>query len=116
MLLAGTVVSVLMVWLQPQSAFADAYPYIFGAWSNVGLNDWLVLTLLAGFAIINGMLLGGAYQTAPPAIVSTFEYSYLVFVAVWDISFFGIAPSVASISGMVLIVAAGLLVLRRKAR
>jgi drug/metabolite transporter (DMT)-like permease len=116
MLLAGTVVSVLMVWLQPQSTFADAYPYIFGAWSNVGLNDWLVLTLLAGFAIINGMLLGGAYQTAPPAVVSTFEYSYLVFVAVWDISFFGIAPSVASISGMVLIVAAGLLVLRRKAR
>ncbi|WP_181179734.1 DMT family transporter [Mesorhizobium sp. B2-7-1] len=114
MLLAGTVASVLMLWLQPQGTFADAYPYIFGAWSKVGLNDWLVLALLAGFAIINGMLLGGAYQTAPPAVVSTFEYSYLVFVAVWDILFFGIAPSVASVSGMVLIVVAGLLVLRRK--
>lgn len=114
MLLAGAVVSLSMLWLQPQGTFADAYPYIFGAWSKVGLNDWLVLTLLAGFAIINGMLLGGAYQTAPPAVVSTFEYSYLVFVTVWDILFFGIAPSAASISGMVLIVVAGLLVLRRK--
>lgn len=116
MLLAGTVFSVLMLWLQPQGAVADAYPYIFGTWSNVGLTDWLVLTLLAGFAIANGMMLAGAYQAAPPAVVSTFEYSYLVFVAAWDILFFGIAPTVASVSGMVLIVVAGLLVLRRKAK
>lgn len=116
MLLAGTVVSVLMLWLQPQGAVANAYPYIFGTWSNVGPTDWLVLTLLAGFAIANGMMLAGAYQAAPPAVVSTFEYSYLVFVAVWDILFFGIAPTVASVSGMVLIVVAGLLVLRRKAK
>ena len=114
MLLAGAVVSVLMLWLQPHGAVANAYPYIFGAWSNVGPTDWLVLTLLAGFAIVNGMLLAGAYQAAPPSIVSTFEYCYLVFVAVWDIIFFGIAPTVASVSGMVLIVVAGLLVLRRK--
>lgn len=116
MLLAGAIVSVLLLWLKPQVAITNAYPYIFGTWSNVGLTDWLVLTLLAGFAIANGMLLAGAYQAAPPAVVSTFEYSYLVFVAVWDILFFGIAPTVASISGVVLIVAAGLLVLRRKAK
>jgi drug/metabolite transporter (DMT)-like permease len=105
-----------MVWVQPHGAVANAYPYIFGAWSNVGLTDWLVLMLLAGFAIVNGMLLAGAYQAAPPSIVSTFEYCYLVFVAVWDTIFFGIAPTVASVSGMVLIVVAGLLVLRRKTK
>lgn len=116
MLLAGAVVSVLILLLLPQGAVANAYPYIFGAWSHVGLTDWLVLTLLAGFSIANGMLLAGAYQSAPPAVVSTFEYSYLVFVAVWDILFFGIAPTLASVSGMVLIVVAGLLVLRRKAK
>jgi drug/metabolite transporter (DMT)-like permease len=116
MLLAGIVASVLMLLLQPQGAMANAFPYIFGTWSNVGLSDWLVLTLLAGFAIANGMMLAGAYQAAPPAIVSTFEYSYLVFAAVWDIVLFGIAPTVASVSGMVLIAAAGLLVLRRRAK
>jgi len=116
MLMAGAFVSVLMFCFQPQGTTASAYPYIFGTWSHVGLNDWLILTLLAGFAIVNGMLLAGAYQAAPPAIVSTFEYSYLVFVAVWDILFFGIAPTVASVSGMVLIFVAGLLVLRRKAK
>ncbi|HEY7687881.1 MAG TPA: DMT family transporter [Dongiaceae bacterium] len=114
MMLAGAAVSVLMLWVQPHGAVANAYPYIFGAWSNVASTDWLVLMLLAGFAIVNGMLLAGAYQAAPPSIVSTFEYCYLVFVAVWDTLFFGIAPTVASASGMVLIVVAGLLVLRRK--
>ncbi|MEM7464579.1 MAG: DMT family transporter [Pseudomonadota bacterium] len=116
MLTAGVVFSLLLYWFKPQGEVVRDYPYIFGLWSTVDLADWLVLSLLAGFAIVIGMLLAGAYQAAPPAIISTFEYSYLVFVAVWDILFFGIAPSFASISGMVMIVAAGLLVLRRDAR
>jgi drug/metabolite transporter (DMT)-like permease len=72
-----------------------------------------VLLLLAGFSVAIGMMLAGAYQAAPPSTVATFEYSYLVFAAVWDILFFGIALTVASITGMTLIVAAGLFVLHR---
>ncbi len=116
MLTAGAVFSVILFWFKPQGEVVQDYPYIFGLWSTVELTDWLVLLLLASFAIGIGMLLAGAYQAAPPAIISTFEYSYLVFVAVWDILFFGITPTFASISGMVMIVAAGLLVLRRNAR
>ena len=114
MLIVGLIVSALLVWFNPQGDVAKAYPYIFGLWSSLGITDWLVLALLAVFAIVIGILLAGAYQAAPPSIVSTFEYSYLVFVAVWDILFFGIAPTIISISGMTLIVLAGLLVLRRK--
>ena len=114
MLLAGIIVSLLLVWLKPQGGIAEKYPYIFGTWSAVDLSDWLILALLAAFAIVIGMMLAGAYQAAPPSVVATFEYSYLVFVAVWDIVFFGIAPTVTSVSGMVLIVIAGLLVLRRR--
>lgn len=114
MLIVGLIVSALLVWINPQGEIAEAYPYIFGLWSSLGITDWLVLALLAVFAIVIGILLAGAYQAAPPSIVSTFEYSYLVFVAVWDILFFDIAPTIVSISGMTLIVLAGLLVLRRK--
>jgi len=116
MLFAGVVVSVILVALKPQSEMANAYPYIFGIWSNVSLTDWLVLALLAVFTIAIGMLLAGAYQAAPPAIVSTFEYSYLVFVSVWDILFFSNSPTAVSITGMILIVVAGLLVFRRNGR
>jgi len=114
MLAAGLIVSGILVWLQPQGQMINAYPYIFGTWSAVEFTDWLVLALLAGFAILIGMMLAGAYQVAPPSVISTFEYSYLVFVAIWDILFFGISPTVISITGMVLIVSAGLLVLRRQ--
>ena len=98
MLLAGLIVSVILLTLKPQGEIATAYPYIFGLWSDVSLTDWLVLALLAVFAIVVGMLLAGAYQAAPPAIVSTFEYSYLIFVVVWDILFFGNSPTTVSIT------------------
>jgi len=113
MMVAGAIVSVFLIWHNPQSEMAKSYPYIFGLWSSVSLIDWLVLLVLAGFTIVIGILLAGAYQAAPPAIVSTFEYSYLIFVAVWDILFFNSSPTVASVTGMVLIVVAGLLVLHR---
>ncbi|WP_108879401.1 EamA family transporter [Anderseniella sp. Alg231-50] len=114
MLLAGIVVSILLISLQPPAEMVEVYPYIFRGWSTVDPTDWLVLLLLAGFAVVLGMMLAGAYQAAPPSVVATFEYSYLVFVAVWDILFFDTAPTVTSITGMILIVVAGLLVLHRK--
>ena len=114
MLMAGLIVSALLLWLQPSGEIAARYPYVFGQWSAVELSDWGVLALLAVFAIGIGMMLAGAYQAAAPSIVSTFEYSYLMFVAVWDIAFFGISPTIASVAGMVLIVTAGLLVLHRR--
>lgn len=113
MLLAGIAVSLFLVSRMPQGEIVTAYPYIFGGWTRVSPTDWLVLLLLAGFAVVIGMMLAGAYQAAPPSTVATFEYSYLVFVALWDVLFFDIAPTLATITGMILVVAAGLLVLRR---
>ncbi len=114
MMAGALIVSAMLFWLSPQGEMVDAYPYIFGVWSTVDPADWFVLIMLAGFAIVIGMMLAGAYQAAPPSTVSAFEYSYLVFVAVWDIVFFSISPTIATVSGMILIVAAGLLVLGRK--
>jgi len=113
MLLVGLALSLVLASLSHESEIAQDYPYIFGSWSSVDMNDWLVLTLLAGFSIVIGSLLAGAYQAAPPSKISTLEYSYLVFVAVWDILFFDILPTINSVTGMVLIVVAGLFVLHR---
>ncbi|MEM0947224.1 MAG: DMT family transporter [Pseudomonadota bacterium] len=114
MLAAGLVVSGVLVMAQPTSETAAAFPYIFGAWSTVEASDWFVLVALAGFAILLGMMLAGAYKAAPPAIVGTFEYSYLVFVACWDILFFKISLSGATLAGMAMVVVAGAMVLRSK--
>ncbi|MEP0945003.1 MAG: DMT family transporter [Rhizobiaceae bacterium] len=110
---AGIVISLLISIVQPSGEIAQAFPYIFGTWATLSANDWAVLVLLAVFAVGVGMLLAGAYQAAPPPTVATFEYSYLVFVALWDIVFFALMPSMVSVAGMMLIVGAGLLVMRR---
>ncbi len=114
MLLAGVMISLVLVIVRPQGELIDAYPYIFGIWSSVEITDWLILAMLAGFSIGIAVLLAGAYRAAPPAVIATFEYSYLVFVAAWDFLFFGLALSGATGAGMVMIVSAGVLVLYSK--
>lgn len=114
MLLSGVLVSLLIVVLGTPSELTADYPYIFETWSSVGSKEWFILAVLAGFSIVLALMLAGAYKAAPPAIVATFEYSYLVFVAAWDVLFFGLALSDTTLIGMTMIAAAGMLVLRSK--
>ena len=114
MMMGGLIFSFGILVLQPSGPIFDANPYIFGSWATLSADDWGVLALLAGLSILISLLLAGAYKVAPPTVVSTFEYSYLVFVAIWDMLFFSLAPTLATASGMVMIVVAGLLVLNRK--
>jgi len=116
MLLAGLLVSMLLYLQSPQGQIAQSYPYVFGTWSAIETTDWLLLGLLAALAVVIGMMLAGAYQIAPPPVMATFEYSYLVFAAVWDLLLFKIVPTSASVTGMLLIVMAGLMVIHRKTR
>jgi drug/metabolite transporter (DMT)-like permease len=115
MFLAGCIISLALFTLKPSTAFFQTYPYLFGQWSSVSGSDILVLILLAVFAVCIGMMLAGAYQLAPPATVATFEYSYLVFVAAWDILFFGIPITTSTMLGMVMVFGAGVLILRKPA-
>ncbi len=112
MCLAGLAISVALVIWPPADSLAAANAYVFGPWSRVTPTDWLFLVALGLFAVVIGMLLARAYQVAPPATVATFEYSYLVFAAAWDILVFGTAPTPMSLIGMTMIVGAGLMVIR----
>lgn len=114
MCLAGFVVSGALIFATPVGPPAEGSAYLLGPWSPVSGADWLVLVGLAGFAAAIGMMLAQAYKIAPPATVATFEYSYLVFVAAWDILVFDTPLTVLSLVGMALIVAAGLLVIRSR--
>ncbi len=65
--------------------------------------------LLVGIAIG----LATAYQAAPPVVVATFDYSYLIFATLWGYAIFSQLPDAPTILGMMLIAGAGLLVIRR---
>ena len=51
-----------------------------------------------------------AYQIAPPPIIATFDYGYLVSAALWGFVFFSEEPNLPTLGGMILITVAGLLV------
>ena len=51
-----------------------------------------------------------AYQIAPPSIIATFDYAYLISAALWGFVFFSETPDLLTLGGMVLITMAGLLV------
>ena len=55
------------------------------------------------------------YQIAPPQIIRTFDYAYLVPAAIWGFVFFTEKPDALTLLGMALITVAGLLVAQRKA-
>ncbi|MEM7206634.1 MAG: DMT family transporter [Pseudomonadota bacterium] len=113
MMAAGAVISLLVFVVNPAGPFAASHPYLFGAWTPMGQPEWMVLALLAVLSVIITMGLAASYKAAPPPTIATFEYCYLIFVTAWDLLIFALAPSLATIAGMLLIVGAGLLVLRR---
>jgi len=110
---AGVLLSVaLFLWPATAEQAAGA-PFVLGAWSSIGTSEWLLVAGLSVLAVLIAMALAGAYQLGKPATVATFDYSYLVFMAVWDYLFFSISPTVTTTIGILLIVSAGLLVLRK---
>lgn len=89
-------------------------PFLLRPWAPMAATDWLVM---AGLGILSaGFFLGvaRAYQIAPPQIIATFDYGYLVSAAIWGYVFFAETLDGATIAGMVLITAAGLLAAGRR--
>ncbi len=110
-LLATGVVALLQP-LMPLIESGASYPFLLGNWILMGAREWGVIALLAFLIVIIGTGLAKAYQSAPPSLIATFDYTYLPFAALWGFLFFAERPDLATIAGMILIVIAGLLVIR----
>ena len=111
MMLSGFLVAVGMFIWQPGEALVTAEPQLFGPWPSLDWADVALLTLMAILTIAASTLVARSYQIAPPSIVATFEYSYLIFAAFWD-SLSGDLPGPIGLTGIALIFLAGVLLLR----
>ena len=87
-----------------------AFPFLVGDWMPMGVREWGLMALLGALAAAYFVGVARAYQIAPPPIIATFDYGYLVSAALWGFVFFAEKPDALTILGMVLITAAGLLV------
>jgi len=110
---AGVLMSiVLMIWPASPAQLEQA-TFILGPWGSLTTFQWILVAGLSSLAVLISMALAGAYQLGRPSTVATFDYSYLVFVVIWDYLIFNITPTVTTTVGISLIVLAGMLVLRR---
>ncbi len=106
--------AIFLIWLWgPSNAETEAYPFLLGRWISMGMQEWLAGGLLATAVIIGSVFAAIAYQSGPSSIVSTFDFAYLAFAALWGFLFFAEVPDAITVTGMVLIVAAGILAVRR---
>jgi drug/metabolite transporter (DMT)-like permease len=107
-------IATFYIWIWgPSSSAVDTYGFLLGQWIAMGSLEWLALGLLATAILIGSVGAAVAYQAGPSSIVATVDFSYLAFATVWGLVFFAEVPDAITVTGMIMIVAAGVLSVRR---
>jgi drug/metabolite transporter (DMT)-like permease len=106
--------AIIAIW-HPTDAQTSVYPFLLGYWIDMGPREWGIIAALAVLMVAISTGLAKAYQSAPPAIIATFDYSYMLFAAFWSFAVFAQTPDTMTILGMLMIAGAGFLVMQRPA-
>ena len=116
-LIAGSIAAVLGLTFGDGRFDNEKYSeieFVVRAWS---LGDPSIMLSLIGLSVVGvggfGFLLQ-AYRIADPAVVSPYEYSFLIWMILWGYLFWGDIPSAREAAGMLLIVSAGIYMFYRE--
>jgi drug/metabolite transporter (DMT)-like permease len=109
LLAVGIAGSLAIVVVEP----ASTDRFLLGGWSAMSGEDWLVMAGLGTVMVVIATGAARAYQIGAPAVVATFDYTYLVSAMLWGVLFFSETLDVIAVAGIAMIVIAGLLVLRQ---
>jgi drug/metabolite transporter (DMT)-like permease len=112
MIVGAVATAAVAVWA-PAESRAAAYPFLLGHWTTMGIREWEVILLLAVLIVAISAGVAKAYQSGPPAVIATFDYTYLVFAAFWSFAIFSELPDATTAIGMLLIAGAGMLAVSR---
>ena len=105
------------LWLwQPGPQQQAIAPFLLGDWVALDLRAGSILALLAAANLAIHVSLAKAYQSAPPPVIATFDYGYLVFAAAWAFVLLSEVPSATTLAGMAMIAGAGLITVWRRRR
>lgn len=109
-LMTGLIVTSGLAVIDLEADAKAAYPFLLGDWGPMGAKEWGIMALLGILSAAYFMGVAKAYQIAPPSVIATFDYAYLISAALWGFVFFSERLDSLTVGGMVLITAAGLLV------
>jgi drug/metabolite transporter (DMT)-like permease len=113
--LRGTSATSLIAWQTTGALVFGAVLSPFG-WVPPSFRDFALLSLLGVVAMVAHMLVAQSLRIAQAAIVAPFQYTLIVWAALFGWLFFGEWPNNLMIFGAVVIVASGLYLLWREGR
>ena len=109
----GFVATVIITVWDPSELIVNQNSFLFGNWLWPDTMGWLAMAVLGIVIVIGSTFAAIAYQNGPSATVASFDYSYLVFSAMWGLIFFSEVPDLLSVVGMLMITGAGLIAVRQ---
>lgn len=90
----------------------DWASFITGPWHAMTPRDWAMIAALAALILVLSISLAHAYQSPRPELIAALDYVYMIFVVFWGYVVFAEVPDLMTLSGIALIVAGGLMMLR----
>ena len=87
--------------------------FLNGPWVEMGRSEWVAITLLAVSILIGSVGTAVAYQNGPASVLGVFDFGYVGFAVIWGILLFGEVPDAVTFLGIGLIVASGVMSVRR---
>ncbi len=95
------------------SLIVSAIP-LFWFWQTPGSKQWILLILLGAFGTMGQLFLTKSYLLAPASRIAPFTYSSILFAAIIGWLFWGELVTLITITGALLIIVAGIIILREK--
>lgn len=86
--------------------------FLVRSWVWPTVSDGLLIASCGVIAATGMMFLTTAYRIARASLVTSFEYSGILWAPMWGFLFFGEVPRLTTVAGALLIVGAGLVALR----
>jgi drug/metabolite transporter (DMT)-like permease len=109
----GVFATVLIAFLNTLSPEPTDFPFLLGPWSQMDNSEWLVMGMLTISILIGSIGTAIAYQLGPPSVLGTVDFAYVGFAALWGFILFVEIPDKITLSGMIFIVSAGVLAVKR---
>jgi len=94
----------------------DVTGFLSPDWTAMSVTAWRSIAILAGLILVASLGTAVAYQVAPASTVGTFDFAYVGFALIWGVVFFGERPDAMALSGIGLIIVAGVLAVQRPTR
>ena len=92
---------------------ALAASFLSTDWAPMAGGEALAILLLTLAVLVASIGTAVAYQSGPSSVVATFDFAYVGFAVVWGFVFFAEVPDAMSLLGIVLIVVAGVIAVRK---